>query len=203
MPGATRTPLEFGASVAQVLVAAFTGWLAWSTRGLATETRRMASETAELARGTVAATQAAERHHTEQMRPLLLLDAALTVIARNEDRGGITYMLSLDGDVCNFGGGAATAVLLVISPHGQVDHEIPLAVIGPNTRFSLKGAQWSTWSTAHKPLHDPWPFHAVLGYSTAGFTTKVGTTKQSSHSGLATDLRVEFLSPTDTENIRQ
>ena len=189
--------LEAG-TIASILVAAFTGWLAWSTRNLATETKLLAGETAKLARDTVSATLAAERHHQEQMRPLLLIDASLTVKDKVSKDSGFSYVLSLEGDICNFGGGPATAVQLVVTPVGQIDENIPLALIGPNTRHSLKSVTWTTWSTAQRDSGDAWPFSTVLGYSTVGFTLNVGTTKQRSHSGTARDLRVEFIKPTDS-----
>jgi hypothetical protein len=186
-------------SMASALVAGFTGWLAWSTRSLANETRRLALVTADLGRDTVAATQAAERHHQEEMRPLLLLDAQLVVRAKTpRDRGGFDYQLSLEGDLCNFGGGPATTITLVVIPHGQVPKQFPLDIVGPNTRRELKGTQWTTFSSAPAfELGNGWPFQSVLGYSTVGFTLNVGTTKQSSVSGTAAELRVDYVNPTD------
>lgn len=187
-------------SIASAAVAVFTGWLAWSTRSLADETKRLAAVTTELGRDTVAATLAAERQHQEQMRPLLLLDAQLVVRAKTpRDRGGFDYQLSLEGDVCNFGGGAATAIALAVIPNSQVPKDFALGIVGPNTRRELKGIQWTAFSTAPAfEVGGGWPFESVLGYSTVGFTLNVGTTKQSSVSGSATDLRVEYVNPTDS-----
>lgn len=177
----------------------FTGWLAWSTRGLARETKRLAAVTAELGQDTVAATLAAERHHQEQMRPLLLLDAQLAVRTKTPRQSGFDYTLSLEGEICNFGGGAATAITLVVIPHGQVPKEFPIGIVGPNSRRDLKGTEWTTWSTAGAfEVGNGWPFQSVLGYSTAGFTENVGTTKQSSASGGAPDLHVDYIKATDT-----
>jgi hypothetical protein len=186
-------------SIASALVAAFTGWLAWSTRNLATETKRLAAVTAELGRDTVAATFAAERHHKEEMRPLLLLDAQLVVRAKSPRESGFDYQLSLEGDLCNFGGGAATHIVLVVMPHSQVPKEFSLGIIGPNTRNELKGRQWTTWATAGAfELGYGWPFESVLGYSNVAFTRKAGTTKQASPSGNSADLQVVQVVPTDS-----
>jgi hypothetical protein len=153
--------------------------------------------TAELGRDTVAATQAAERHHQEQLRPLLLLDASLIVNRERERDNGYDYRFTLQGHVRNFGGGAATAVQLVVTPDTQNEQRVPVAIIGPNARLAIKGAQWSAWSGMYRDDNSAWPFRAVLGYSTVGFTLKVGTTTQRSHSGVAADLIVESLTPTD------
>ena len=185
-------------SIASAVVAVFTGLLAWSTRNLARETQRLAAVTADLGRDTVAATLAAERHHQEEMRPLLLLDAQLVVRAKKPRDKGFDYELSLEGDLCNFGGGAATAISLVVIANGQVPKEFALGIAGPNTRRDLKSTAWTTWASAAAfEIGHGWPFESVLGYSTVGFTLNVGTTKQSSVSGTAADLRIEYVNPTD------
>lgn len=63
--------------------------------------------------------------------------------------------------------------------------------------FAKITATWDVWSTADRGPNEAWPFTSVLGYSTAGFTLNVGTTKQRSASGYASDLVVDFLNPTD------
>jgi hypothetical protein len=192
-------PWVIASAASSAAVAIFTGWLGWSTRGLASETKRLARETSELARDTVAATLAAERHHQEQMRPLVLLDASLTRRAERVRDSGHDYRFTLEGDLCNFGGGAATHIVLVVTPHSQTPQEFSLGVLGPNTRHPLANISWLSWSSQQGNEGGFWPFQTVLGYSTAGFSLKAGTTKQASVSGLAADLKLLQMTPTESE----
>ncbi len=82
------------------------------------------------------------------MRPLLLLDAQLVVRAKVSRGEGFDYLVSLEGDICNFGGGPATAISLVVIPDAQKPAEFTLGIVGPNARQELKSIQWTTWSFA-------------------------------------------------------
>jgi hypothetical protein len=177
-------------AVASIAVAAFTGWLAWSTRNLS-------RETATLSRDTVAATLAGERHHQDQMRPLLILEAALIVRVLGSTEKNPNIEFELDGAICNFGGGPATAIQLHVEPFGNKAQEKQLGVMGPNSRRELRGVKWPSWTGDFHEDGSSWPFKAVLGYSTVGFTQNVGTTTQASSSGKSEDLAIISVRPTE------
>jgi hypothetical protein len=161
---------------------------------------RLSDDTRELLNATVAASQMTERHHRDNLRPVLVLDADLRVFNfKNSDvpRGMNDFDFHLDGYLRNIGGGPAISIDLVLTPFGQTPQRLTVPrVIGPTSSTPVH-VEWHSQSTGFHKNEDPWAYDAVLGYSNIAFTLKPGITKQHTHSGYGRDTEVDLVTPTD------
>jgi hypothetical protein len=161
---------------------------------------RLSDDTRELLNATVAASQMTERHHRDNLRPVLVLDADLRVFDFKSSavpKGMNDFDFHLDGYLRNIGGGPATAVELVLTPFGQTPQRLTVPrVIGPNSSTPVH-VEWHSQTSGFRTDGDAWPYEAVLGYSNIAFTLKPGVTKQHTHSGYGRDTEVDNVRPTD------
>ncbi len=166
---------------------------------VAEETARLAVETADSIAISREAIAAEDRRHRETLRPLLILDASLVVTNQEQiaEPNHYRYAVALRGLLRNVGAGPAVAITLVLIPFAIVPRELSVPVaVGPNSITPLDLTFESEAFGWHK-VGSPWPFKSVLGYSTIAFTTKAGTTTQSSNSGKTDDLKIDAITPTD------
>lgn len=105
--------------IVQILLAAFTALMWWSTRSVATgtaglsrETNSVAKETAELARETIAARFLADQHHQEAMTPVVIIDRGFVLM----NSKGMLFGATLR----NVGPGVALNIRIKIAQLGEI-----------------------------------------------------------------------------------
>ncbi len=166
--------------VASTIAALVTGTLAFFTY-------RLAKVTSALAEDTVVASRLADRHHQEALQPLVRVEGELTIRHIVGPSGEPNeYLIVLDGEVVNVGGGPATSINILVKPDSYVERSFYLGMLGANSTRILRGVQWRVSRTQHHPNMALWPFHLQVRYQSI-FGSE-GTTEQYSHSGQRTDL---------------
>jgi hypothetical protein len=183
-------------TIASAVVAAFTGWLAWSTR-------RLAVETAGLAKDQVAASLLSDRHHQESVSPILVFDGTVELISDHTPDGTCEHSwFRLRGDIKNVGNGPAFDVQVTVTPAGHEAHRWVITFIDAKSEVvSLE--DWDIVNTYPKTGT------YVVGRQATGahsfnvdmtglnlFGTR-GHTEQGSVSGASADLRILRMRPAE------
>ena len=176
-----------GAAIATAILAFITRNLAVSTDEMAQKTRELAEQTAMQAKESASAIEQAERHHREDLAPLVFVNADCNLATTGTGK----YSIIFKGKLENVGHGPSSGVNIYVHPEGLLGRWFYVGLIGP-TAFREFSVEWVVFGII--PLTPQMPYKCLTRFATV-FGTE-GAVAQSSHSGYSGDaVVIENIAP--------